>query len=263
MMEFEKELAVAKNAARKATRVMERYQEKGFDVERKRSYNDLVTEADREAQRAIIDTIEAEFPEDGFLAEEDDVRPDGEDRVWVIDPIDGTTNFVHGFPNYCTSIALQVAGDVKVAVVSWPSRDMVFTAVVGEGAFRDGERLSVSTERDPRDAIVIGSLFLNSNLSIQEDLFAMREQLAELGVSFRRPGAAVPSLCHLAAGNVESVIFPVTNPWDIAAGRLLVTEAGGSFRETASQVDGYLAAMGSNGSIDSELEEVFDRHVGG
>ncbi|MDY6766298.1 MAG: inositol monophosphatase family protein, partial [Candidatus Nanohaloarchaea archaeon] len=130
----------------------------GFDIERKSSYTDLVTEADHAVQETVVETIAAEFPGDGFLAEEDDLRPEGEDRVWVIDPIDGTTNFAHGFPYYCTSIALQVDGEPVVGVVNRPPQEELFTAVRGGGASLNGTPIKVSGVDDLRDGLIAARL---------------------------------------------------------------------------------------------------------
>ncbi|MDY6766226.1 MAG: inositol monophosphatase family protein, partial [Candidatus Nanohaloarchaea archaeon] len=153
-MAYERELAVAKEAARNAAAVMARHQRDGFSIERKSSYTDLVTAADREAQQVIVDTIQAEFPDDGFLGEENDLRPDGEDRVWVIDPIDGTTNFAHGFPYYCTSIGLTVDGERTVGAVNVPPQDEMFTAVRGHGAELNGDPIETSDVDQLKDALV-------------------------------------------------------------------------------------------------------------
>lgn len=262
-MAFEKELDVAREAAKEAGQVMARYQRDGFDVERKSSYADLVTEADEEAQEAVVSTIQEEFPEDGFLGEENDLRPDGEDRVWVIDPIDGTTNFVHGLPNYCVSIGLEENGEAVAGVVYWPVHDWMFTATAGGGAYRNGESITVSDTTDVRDAIVIPSLFSSRNSHLLGEIGEVRQELAEEGASLRRPGAAAPSLSYLAAGNVDGVVIIATSRWDISASKLLVREAGGTVRIRDSVLDGYLEVVASNGHIQQELEEVFDRHVSG
>ncbi|MCJ7479201.1 MAG: inositol monophosphatase [Candidatus Nanohaloarchaeota archaeon QJJ-7] len=260
-MKFERELEVAKEAARKAGEVMEHYQENGFSVERKKTYNDLVTEADHEAQEVIVETIEDEFPEDGFLAEENDLRPEGEERVWVIDPIDGTKNFTHGFPFYCSSIALKEAGDVKVGAIISPPRNEFFTAVRGEGAWLDGEKLEVSEVGDLKDSLIIARIsdMYEEERDIETDFL---RDLLQQPSTFRRPGSAALDLGQVAAGRADGHALVAINEWDIAAGTLLIEEAGGTVRvQDSDVVDGYLEIVDSNGRIQDSLMEVFDRYA--
>lgn len=262
-MSFEKELAVAKDAARKAGDIMERYRREGFEVERKNAYTDLVTGADRECQEVIVDTIREEFPDDGFLGEEDGLQPDGEERVWVIDPIDGTTNFVHGYPHYCTSIALQEDGESVVGVVYNPARDELFTAVRGDGAALNGEPISVSAVDKMTDAMVVSRLLSYEKAEgMKETELQLLGVLNAIPVSFRRPGAAALDLSYVAAGRFDGHCITATHPWDIAAGSLMVEEAGGTTRVRESVFTG-LEIVDSNGKIQDELEEVFDRNVRG
>ncbi|MDY6769565.1 MAG: inositol monophosphatase family protein [Candidatus Nanohaloarchaea archaeon] len=264
-MEFEQELDVAVTAAERAAEVMARYRREGFEVERKTSYTDLVTEADRECQEVIVETIQEEFPGDGFLGEEDGLRPDGEDRVWVIDPIDGTTNFAHGFPWYCSSIGLRVDGERTVGVVNVPPQDELFTAVRGEGAFMNGEPISPSGVKDIRDGLIVARIADWSG--VEGDLKGLESRLLNdllsTPTSFRRPGAAAVDLCNVAAGRVDGQLLVVINEWDVAAGALVLEEAGGTARIQDAVFDDYIEIVSSNGHIQDELEEVFDRHVRG
>ncbi len=262
-MGFEQELAVAKQAAQKAGEVMDRYRRDGFSIERKSSYTDIVTEADTEAQQVIVDTIQAEFPDDGFLGEENGLRPDGEGRVWVIDPIDGTTNFAHGFPYYCTSIGLKVDGERTVGVVNVPPQDELFTAVRGEGATMNGDPLETSDVGQLKDALV--SARIADWSGVEGDLKEVETELLldllDTPSSFRRPGAAAIDLCNVAAGRFDGHALVIINEWDIAAGALIVEEAGGSVRVQDAVFDDYLEIVDSNGRVQDELEEVFDRNV--
>ncbi|MFB6265945.1 MAG: inositol monophosphatase, partial [Candidatus Nanohaloarchaea archaeon] len=187
-MAFERELEVAEEAARKAGEVMQRYREDGFSIDRKDSYTDLVTEADREAQEVIVETIQEEFPEDGFLGEENDLRPDGEDRVWVIDPVDGTTNFVHGFPYYGTSIALRVGDVSKAGVVYYPSMDEMFSAVEDGGATVNGKEIQVSDVGELRDSLLFIPLHDSSREELDKGLELVDDAIRN-PASYRRPGA--------------------------------------------------------------------------
>ncbi|MFB6167068.1 MAG: inositol monophosphatase [Candidatus Nanohaloarchaea archaeon] len=259
-MAFERELEVAKEAARKAGEVMGHYRENGFEVDRKDSYTDLVTEADHEAQEVIVETIQEEFPEDGFLAEENDLRPGGEDRVWVIDPVDGTTNFVHGFPYYGTSIALRTGGVSKVGAVYLPSLDEMFSAVEDGGATVNGKEIRVSDVEELRDSLLFIPLHDSSREELGKGLELVDDAIRN-PASYRRPGAAAPDLCMVASGRADGIAMSSINPWDIAAGELIIREAGGSVRVQDSITDGYLETVASNGKIQEQLEEVFDRNV--
>lgn len=262
-MAFEEELAVAKRAARAAGEVMERYRSDGFSVERKSAYTDLVTEADEAVQERVVEEIRSEFPGDGFLGEENDLSPDGEDRVWVIDPIDGTTNFVHGFPYYCTSIGLRVEGEEQVGVVYAPRQDELFAARRGGGATLDGDPIETSGVTELADALVVGRLtnWGNNPRRVKRAEAAFLDDLVDRPSSFRRPGAAALDLANIAAGRLDATAQVTICDWDVAAGRVLLEEAGGAVRLRDAIVDGYLELVATNGPLQDELERVFDRNV--
>jgi len=256
----DEEVEVAKDAAREAGEVMDRFQRDGFEVDRKDSYTDLVTEADHEAQRRMVETIREEFPEDGFLGEEG-LEPDGEDRVWVIDPIDGTTNFVHGFPYYCVSIALREDGISKVGVVFAPALNELYHGVRGSGSFVNGDPISVSDVSDVREGLVVAGGSSWASKGTNDLQLGILRELLDTPVSFRFPGASALEYCHLAAGHFDGKLQVLAHPWDIAAGTLVLEEAGGETRVRESVVDGYTEVVASNGRQQEELEEIFDRHV--
>jgi myo-inositol-1(or 4)-monophosphatase len=264
-MKFSEELETAKEAAHAACEVMEKYRHDGFEVESKSSRTDFVTDADKEAQERVVKVIEEAFPEDGFLGEESDLHPDGEERIWVIDPIDGTTNFVHGFPYYCVSIALRVDGESQVGVVSAPAFGETYHAVRGEGAFwENGEEesaLEVSEVSEPSESLVAADVSSWASETTNEHQLNIVDELVGTPISFRFPGASALELCHLGRGYFDGKILVLAKPWDIAAGTLIVEEAGGSVRKRNSVVDGYVEVVASNGSIQDGLEEIFDRRV--
>lgn len=259
-MTYSDELQAGKEAAREAGRIMEEHRADGLDLKRKSTYTDIVTDADVACQEAIIDTISDAFPDDGFLAEENEMTPDGESRVWVIDPIDGTTNFSHGFPSYCTSIALQVDGETQAGVVYAPRRDELFAAERGKGATLNGNDIRVSDVDDFRDALVLTRLS-DRNPDILERENTFLRELLQYPSSFRRPGSAALDLCHVACGRADAHALVTINEWDIAAGALIVEEAGGSVRTQEAIVDGYVEIVDSNGTLQTELEALFDKHV--
>lgn len=260
-MEFSDELETAKEATHKAGEVMERYRQDGFEVERKGSRTDFVTEADREAQKKTVNVLSEEFPEDGFLGEEDGLNPDGEDRVWAIDPIDGTMNFVHGFPYYCVSIALLVDGESQVGVVSTPALDETYHAVRGEGAFSEEGALSVSGTSDSHDALVSTGVYSWASEETKEHQLNIVRDLVDTPISFRFAGASALEYCHIASGFFDGKLQVLAKPWDVEAGTLLVEEAGGEVRKRDSVVDGFVEVVASNGPLQEELEDILDRGV--
>ena len=264
-MKFSEELETAKEAAHAACEVMERYRNDGFEFESKGSSTDFVTEADRKAQNRVVEIIGEAFPEDGFLGEEDELEPDGEERVWVIDPIDGTTNFVHGFPYYCVSIALRVDGESQVGVVSAPALGETYHAVRGNGAFSESggseEPLNVSKVSELSEGLVTADVSSWASETANEHQLNVVDELVGTPISFRFPGASALELCHLGRGYFDGKILVLAKPWDIAAGTLIVEEAGGSVRKRDSVVDGYVEVVASNGRIQDGLEDIFDRRV--
>ncbi|MCW5635011.1 MAG: inositol monophosphatase [Rubrivivax sp.] len=190
--------------------------------------NDFVTEVDRAAETAIIDILLEAYPEHGILAEESG-RARGNKRsefVWIIDPLDGTTNFVHGLPIYAVSIALEHRGVVQQAVVYDPARNDLFYASRGRGAFLNDRRLRVSKRTRLTEALV-GTGFPFRKGDNFKRYLKMFEEVMQHCAGVRRPGAAALDLCYVAAGWYDGFFETGLSPWDIAAGSLMVTEAGG------------------------------------
>ncbi len=190
--------------------------------------NDFVTEVDHAAEAIVIETLLGAYPGHGILAEESGRTHGAKDSefVWIIDPLDGTTNFIHGFPVYSVSIALAFRGQVQQAVVYDPTRNDLFFASKGRGAFLNDRRLRVSKRIRIADCL-IGTGFPFR----QGDNFKRYVQMFELVMQscagLRRPGSAALDLCYVAAGYTDGFFETGLSPWDIAAGSLLVTEAGG------------------------------------
>ncbi len=257
--EFAEELAVAKQAARRAGETMQQHRRDGFTIDRKSTYTDMVTEADHACEEVVVDTIRDAFPADGLLTEEETTNQDG-DRVWVVVPIDGTTNFVHGFPHYCTSIALRVDGDPVVGVVHNPVHDHTYTAVAGQDAARNGQPLQVSDVDALRDALVITRLSDRHEPTREVENAFLRDLLRQPS-SFRRIGSAALQCCYVAEGVADANVLVTIRDWDIAAGRLIVEEAGGTVRVQDAVRDGYLEIVASNGHVQDALEEMLDGHT--
>ena len=189
--------------------------------------NDFVTEVDQMAESVIIDILQDAYPDHGILAEESG-RTGARDSefVWIIDPLDGTTNFIHGFPVYCVSIALAHRGVVQQAVVYDPTRDDLFYATRGRGAFLNNRRLRVSKRTRLSDALIGTGFPFRKGDNPKRYLKMFEEVMAEVA-GLRRPGAAALDLCYVAAGYYDAFFETGLQPWDVAAGSLIVTEAGG------------------------------------
>jgi myo-inositol-1(or 4)-monophosphatase len=203
-----------------------------------KSHNDFVTEVDQAAEQAIIETLLHAYPGHGILAEESG-RTHGardSDYVWIIDPLDGTTNFIHGFPVYAVSIALAFRGQVQQAVVYDPSRNDLFYASRGRGAFLNDRRLRVSRRTRLAESL-IGTGFpfrKGDNLKRYVQMF---EDVMQNCAGLRRPGAAALDLCYVAAGYYDGFFETGLSPWDVAAGSLLITEAGGLIGNFTGEAD--------------------------
>ncbi len=190
--------------------------------------NDFVSEVDRKAEEVIIQTVLEAYPGHGILAEESG-REHGarnSESVWIIDPLDGTTNFLHGFPVYAVSIALAYRGQVQQAVVYDPTRNDLFYASKGRGAFLNDRRLRVSKRTRLSDAL-IGTGFPFRKGDNFKRYVKMFEEVMQSCAGLRRPGAAALDLCYVAAGYYDGFFETGLQPWDAAAGSLMITEAGG------------------------------------
>jgi len=189
--------------------------------------NDFVTEVDRAAEAAIIQAIHAAYPEHAILGEETGAIDGGKQEYrWIIDPLDGTTNFIHGFPQYCVSIGIEHRGALAHGVVYDPIRDELFTASKGNGAFLNDRRIRVSKCSRLGDALV-GTGFPFKELTRVDLYLKQLRQLMEKSSGVRRAGAAALDLAYVACGRLDGFWELGLLPWDMAAGALLIQEAGG------------------------------------
>ncbi|WP_295852234.1 inositol monophosphatase family protein [uncultured Xylophilus sp.] len=222
-------LNVAIKAARAAGAIINRA---ALDVESVRvsqkQINDFVTEVDQAAEQVIIETLLGAYPGHGILAEESGSTHGAQDSefVWIIDPLDGTTNFIHGFPVYCVSIALSVRGRIEQAVIYDPSRNDLFTATKGRGAYLNERRIRVSKRTRLQESLISTGFPFRPGDNLQHYLQIMGEVMQRTA-GVRRPGAAALDLAYVAAGFSDGFFETGLQPWDVAAGSLLVTEAGG------------------------------------
>jgi len=190
--------------------------------------NDFVSDVDRAAEQAIIDILLEAYPGHAILAEESGSERGSKDSefLWIIDPLDGTTNFLHGFPVYAVSIALAFRGVVQQAVVYDPTRNDLFFASRGRGAFLNDRRLRVSKRTRLSDSLV-GTGFPFRKGDNFKRYVKMFEEVMQACAGLRRPGAAALDLCYVAAGYYDGFFEMGLSPWDAAAGSLIITEAGG------------------------------------
>jgi len=220
-------LNIAIRAARRAGDLIVRNVDRGPTLGvRAKSRNDFVTEIDQLAERDIIETIRRTHPDHGFLGEESG-RSGGDEFVWIIDPLDGTTNFVHGFPTFAVSLACEYRGRLEHAVVYDPMRQELFTASRGDGAQLDGRRIRVSKQLELEGALVATGFPYRANARWIDEYLAMLKAVMQQTAGIRRPGAAALDLAYVAAGRVDGFWEIGLNAWDTAAGTLLITEAGG------------------------------------
>ena len=255
-------LNVAVKAARRAATIINRA---SLNLERlqidRKQHNDYVTEVDKAAEKAIIETLSEAYPSHGFLAEETGETTNGSDHIWIIDPLDGTTNFIHGFPQYAVSIALSVNGVVTQGVVYDPNRDELFTATKGSGAYVDRRRLRVAEQTKLENAL-LGTGFPyrhDQDVDLYLKIFAdMTRQCAGL----RRPGAASLDLVYVAAGRYDGFFESELKPWDMAAGALIVTEAGGLVGNYRGE-EGFMESgeiMAANPRIFAQMANILSKY---
>jgi myo-inositol-1(or 4)-monophosphatase len=219
-------LETAVGAGKEAGALLLDYAKSGFRIQHKNPIN-LVTDADHAAERCVIDHIRTHFPTHGFLAEERGrVEQSSSPYLWIIDPLDGTTNFAHGYPAYCVSIGLEYRGRCVLGVVFDPSRDDLFTAADGCGAQLNSRPIHVSDTMTLNSSLLVTGFAYDIRESPRNNLdhfarFALKAQ------GMRRTGSAALDLCYVAAGRFDGFWEVRLNPWDMAAGAVIVQEAGG------------------------------------
>ena len=233
-------LNVAIKAARAAGSIINRA---ALDVETVRvatkQTNDFVTEVDHAAEAIIIDTLLAAYPDHGIWAEESG-RRDGngrdKDHIWIIDPLDGTTNFIHGFPVYCVSIALMVKGRIEQAVIYDPTRNDLFCSTRGRGAYLNDRRIRVAKRTTLRECLLSTGFPFRPGDAFQTYLQLIGEVMPRCA-GVRRTGSAALDLAYVAAGFSDGFFELGLSPWDVAAGSLIVTEAGGLIGNFSGESD--------------------------
>lgn len=260
MSELRSFLHTAIHAATESGRIQQAHVGGDLQIDTKSSETDLVTHVDKLCETRIREILLAAYPDHAILGEEQGTGATATDarHRWVVDPIDGTLNFAHGFPFYCTSIGLHIDGEPAVGVVYDAVRDELFTATRGGGAYLNGRPLRVTTETVLKQAMLVtGFAYVEDRIARNVEVFARMLPKAR---SVRRPGAAALDLSYVAAGRVDGFWELGLQPWDVAAAMVIVREAGG----TLTGGDGGVYSLGdetlvaSNGALHATLIDALD-----
>ena len=256
-------LKIAVEAALEAGALLKANSGRAKTIERKAGQEtNLVTEIDRKAEEIIIRTIHKHFPDHDILAEESGSRQQQSDYRWVIDPLDGTTNFTHGFPVFSVSIGLEYKGKVILGVVHNPNTDQLFTAEKGQGAFLNRQRLHVSNTTTLIESMLVTGFPYN----VRENPDHVVEHFTDFlmkAQAVRRLGSAALDLCYVAAGWFDGFWEVSLNPWDMAAGVLMVEEAGGRFTDLVGNPSTIYnkKMLTSNGHIHGPMVEILKKRI--
>lgn len=249
-------LECAVEIAHQAGSLLRYYSDRHVQFELKGDF-DLVTEADRASEKLIVERLKARFPDHGIVAEEGSGHESPSEYRWYVDPLDGTTNFAHGYPVYNVTLALEKGGELIAGVIFDPNRDELFTCEKGGGAFLNGSRIRVS-----RAAILNESLFCTGFPSRRRHLdvnIHFYHQLAMATHGVRRGGAAAIDLAYVACGRLDGFWEFGLSPWDMAAGKLLVEEAGGVCRDMKGGLHSLTSPhiLADNGLVHEEVVTLF------
>ncbi len=255
-------LNIAVKAARRAGGIINRASRdvEQIKVSAKRD-KDFVTEVDKAAEEAIIGVLKEAYPDHAILAEESGASGDSE-HVWIIDPLDGTTNFIHGFPQYAVSIAQAHKGVLQHAVVYDPNRNELFTASKGAGAYLNERRIRVS-KRVKLNEVLVGTGFPFRYFEHVDAYLGIFRDMMHKTAGVRRPGAAALDLAWVAAGRIDGFWELGLSPWDMAGGALLITEAGGLVGDLSGEQN-YLETgniVGGNPKVFSQLLQIIAPHL--
>lgn len=221
-----------------------------------KSFNNLVTEVDKQAEEQFVAGLKSFFPDAGFIAEEGTGEKKEGGYNWIIDPIDGTTNFVHNVPFYCTSVALEYKGDMLLGVIYNPSNAELFSAAKGQGAFMNHQPISVSNTVELNESL-IATGFPYDDFNREENYFDVLKLFTHKTRGIRRLGSAALDLAYVACGRFESFYEYGLNPWDVAAGVVLVKEAGGICTDFSNGEDVVFTEeiVASNPKVHSRMVE--------
>ena len=254
-------LNTATTAVRRAGDMVLRYADRIESLTvRSKSPNELVTEVDEAAERIIVDHIRTGYPDHAFLGEEGGARGTSEFE-WIIDPLDGTTNYIHRFPVFCVSLALRRHGELQLGVIYDPMRQELFTCTRGGGARMNERRIRVSRQETLAGSLIGTGFPYRRNLEWVDIYMRMMRQVMRRTSGVRRAGAAALDLAYVAAGRLDGFWEFGLRPWDIAAGALLIEEAGGWISGLEADTDHMTTGhvLAGTPKVYTRLKELFDR----
>jgi len=258
-MEIREWVAFAEEIARGAGGILKAYYGRRHEIRYKGEIN-LVTDVDRRSETYLMERIRTAFPDHGILSEESREIPSSSPYRWIVDPLDGTTNYAHDYPCFCVSVALEREGELLAGAVYDPMLEESYTAGTGSGAFRNGERISVSETQDLRRSLLATGFAYDVHSSADNN-FAYFREFVFAGQAIRRDGSAALDLCYLACGRFDGFWELKLKPWDTAAGLLILREAGGM----ATRLDGLPydiqqpEILASNGKIHDQMRKVVEK----
>lgn len=252
-------IIVARDAALRAGKLLRENLNGSREISYKGEIN-LVTEMDRRSERMIVETLSRSFPEHRIMAEEETIIENGSEFMWIIDPLDGTTNYAHGYPCFSVSVALEQSGVVILGIVYDPMRNELFTAVKGNGAYLNDERVRVSTTEQLIQSLLSTGFPYDRTVSKDNNLNYF-SALIMASQEIRRDGSAALDLCAVAAGRFDGFWELKLNPWDVAAGSIIVEEAGGTVTNLSGEAFSVYdkAILASNGKIHRHMVDVLKR----
>ncbi len=255
-------LDIAIKAAKEAGKIHKKYYTAEFQVGSKGTYNNKVTTADLESEKKIIEIIKESFPDHDFLAEENEYKKLNSEYLWIIDPLDGTNNFSHRMPIFSVSIALAKNNQVILGVVYDSLRDELFTAELNKGAFLNGKKIHVSAASEIKDSMLVTGFYYDRGQAMLDTLENIKKFLLMNCVDVKRLGSAALDLCYVGCGRLDGFWEHFLHPWDFAAGKLIIEEAGGTVTgKTGNKLEikpGYIVS--SNGKIHQKMLDVINDH---
>ncbi len=252
-------LAAATEAVLRAGAIQKAKYGQAIEIEHK-GVIDLVTEVDRACEATILEAVRSRFPDHDIVTEETLLARSGSRFLWFIDPLDGTTNFAHGYPFFCASVALTVDGEIVAGAVYDPIKEELFTAERGAGAHLNGRRLRTSTSRDLLQSMLVTGFPYDVRDNLESKLRLFHRFMGEAR-AIRRDGAAALDLCYVAAGRVDGFWEERLQPWDMMAGALMIEEAGGRVSRFDGAPLGLEAdeVLATNGTLHDAMLEVLRR----
>lgn len=257
---MENYLEIATELAKQAGKLQMDRLGKVQTIERKGAIN-LVTEVDKACEDLIVDGLQKSFPDHDILAEESGAQKTRSEFCWIVDPLDGTTNYAHQFPFFCVSIALEKKRELIAGVIHDPTRDELFAAERGKGATLNGQAIKVSAAPTLKESLLATGFAYNIQEGERLNNLDNFEAFVKIALAVRRPGAAALDLAYVACGRIDGFWELFLRPWDIAAGTLIIREAGGqvtSFNGSPIDIRGT-EILASNGWIHNEMMDVLSR----